>query len=271
MTIWDSKESNIMEKGTYTYNFVWTLPENLPLSYEGTADREWIIPNDSLIPKYVGNDRYFIKYSATAVLTYEYPNESLEQYLHQEKFFNVLETVKPSHLNVPPLIINESKTFLFGQDMPLKLNIVVDNGGIIFKGEKLKLNLNVNNSSKRTVEGIRFTFSSITVLKSDNPEETFVREDPILKSMISGIQISPNTSFQKEISLDIPTSCASILSGKIISRRYELLCELIVQMGINLTAKAGITVLEKYEENISNNEEEEDDVFTIDDEYIDEL
>lgn len=276
IVIWEPKESDIIQKGTYTYDFVWRLPENLPLSYEGATDSEWVIPNDSIIPKFIGNDRFFIKYSATAVLTYEFPNESPEEFLHHEKFFTVLEAVKPEHLNAPPLNINESKTFLFGQDMPLKLNLVIDNGGIVFKGEKLPVKVNVNNSSKRTVEAIRFTLTSITILKSENAEETFVREDPVLKSMISGIQILPNSSFQKEVNLDIPTSCGSILSGKVVSRKYELTCELIVQMGINLLAKAEITVLERYKIDnelkiIYNEEEEEDDVFTIDDEYIDEL
>lgn len=186
--------SQTLTPGTYTYHLKWKLPHNIPLSFEDESSAKWMESEGAMVPKMLTKGHTFIRYHATATLLISHPQKvkpptisspasmdapSTPAYIIQEvpkkitarKAFKVLEDIPLAALSTqPPLYASSEKTFLFGSpDMPLRLSITLEHGGIAFIGSTFFATIGIDNKSNRTVDSVRIGIDCITTFRVAPP------------------------------------------------------------------------------------------------------
>lgn len=264
-------EPKLLQPGTYKYDFSWKLPDDLPPSFLDQLDHTWVDSKDSIVPTYMGKERSSIVYFVTAEL--DVRDNDKQEIISSSCYFNIIYKIEEPHRNPKPIILNESKTFLFGNNMPLTATLTLPSGKMIFKGQKLPLNLDICNTSNRTVESVKIDLEVITSLSSADKKESVVKRDIVLSTFFPSITVSPNKKINTDVTLNIPDNMPVTVFGKLISKRFELSCELNVQMATNLIMKTDMTVLTWYDELQRLEEENPSAAFSIDtddeDQFID--
>eukprot|EP01120_Amphizonella_sp_Union-15-10_P010104 TRINITY_DN3999_c0_g1_i1.p1 TRINITY_DN3999_c0_g1~~TRINITY_DN3999_c0_g1_i1.p1 ORF type:complete len:391 (-),score=58.50 TRINITY_DN3999_c0_g1_i1:58-1230(-) len=239
------EEPKIIVPGTYTYKFSWDLPTNLPSNYEERdADKFYVMASNSLIPKTFGKNKSYIRYVATAfvdIIPDEREKESSKPKLEYTSYFRVIEMFDPKIIIQPPRVVQGTKSFLMGGD-PLKAKISVANAGVLFSGQRIALNLSVDNKSSRDINSVLLHLEEHTSFTVES--ECLSRKNVVIHAQIPESKIPANSVFNRDLMMDTPRQLpCSILSGKFIKRQYELIVELVASMGTNLQLRSPLVLL----------------------------
>lgn len=252
-------EPRIFQPGTYKYDISSKLPEDLIPSFSDQLDNSWVASNDSIVPTYMGKERSSILYRLLVSL--DMGDEGIVQTQYP---FSTIAKIEPQFRNPMTKVITDQKSFLFGNNSPLTATITLSNGNIIWRGQKCPINLDICNLSSRTVENVRFIVDVITTLATDDNKESIVKRETVLSTLFSNLSVSPNKKIHTDLTLNIPDSIPLSVNGKLIKKRYEVSCELVVQMATNLVLKYDATVLSWYPEETSISEGKDSSLFSID-------
>jgi hypothetical protein len=254
LVIEEHEEPVELQKGTYAYNVVWKLPNNIPGNFEEKLIANGLlnnvfIPEKGIMPKSLGEDKSHIRYFANTYV--EIVNEKegdgqppiirLERITH----FKVIEQFDPEDLSKPPVEIDniEKPIFLFGSTIRVRVRIA--NGGVLFTGQKLFLHILVENKSSRKVGQITITlFQTVKFSVLDGEPQELIRREPVLNAIVENSALGPQGVFDREISIPIPPMIPGSLRAEFISRKYEISVDVDMPLVSTITVKNPITLLE---------------------------
>jgi len=124
----------------------------------------------------------------------------------------------------------------------------VANGGVLFSGQNLYVNVSAKNKSLRNVDLISFILVEYLTFIAPNPEgevQTFERRREVLHAEVADSQIPAGATFNQDLMFVIPVGTPpTIIKGNHIKRRFEMLCELEVSFGTNPQVNVPIRVLD---------------------------
>jgi len=231
--------------GTYTYNFSWNLPDGLPGSYEerDLQDSRHMTAG-SWIPRILDGNPSYIRYSAIANIEL-IPGEKseLKQLASKQSFFRVIESFDPKIVIQPPHTVKGSKRFLMaGAAMEARLSIA--NGGVLFPGQRVAMKLHIDNKSKRQVDTINIKVDEHVIFAAQG--QTFPRKATVISAEVHEEMalVKGGTTFDKDLMIDTPSELpTTILGGKHIVRRFELVVQLVTRFGTSLTLQAPLHIL----------------------------
>eukprot|EP01130_Rhizamoeba_saxonica_P018271 TRINITY_DN9085_c0_g1_i2.p1 TRINITY_DN9085_c0_g1~~TRINITY_DN9085_c0_g1_i2.p1 ORF type:complete len:285 (-),score=46.48 TRINITY_DN9085_c0_g1_i2:271-1125(-) len=201
-----------LEKGTHTFSFSIDLPPNLPGYYEETeSESELYLDTSNFSIRSFGQDKSWIRYSAQVVA-----NIRDEKPLIQTKYFPVVEAFDIEILTSPPLVKQNSDSF-FLSGGPISLSASIANGGVMFCGQKLYVNILVNNTSNRTIDALFVHVDQQTIYrgKSDDGMTSTTHNKTVAASEISNSKIRAQQMYDKDLVLEIT-------SGLLPSIRYRV-------------------------------------------------
>lgn len=279
--------------GTYTYHLRWKTPLGVPLSFEDNQSAAWVASEGAVVPKMVSKGKSFIRYSGTASLTIcktiqveakpepDLPSniylKEVSRSIEARDYFKLLEDVPLAALaNQPPLQATQEKTFLFGGDNPLRLSVMLENGGLVFAGRSLTAIISVDNRSTRQIETVRVGVDCITTFRVGAPKTAPVlaglagsqvqavhpdvtskagegdwidnvsRRENILNTGLTELSnIEGGQQKASKIAVTLPSYWpGSIVTSVHIERRYEFYAECVVSMGTNLVTRCPVRLLE---------------------------
>lgn len=279
--------------GTYTYHLRWKTPLGVPLSFEDTQNSAWVASEGAVVPKMLSKGKSYIRYSGVASLIVcktiqveAKPDANLPSNIYLKEvsktieardYFKMLEDVPVAALaNQPPLQSTQEKTFLFGGDIPLRLSVVLDNGGLVFAGRSLTAVVSVDNRSTRQVESVRIGVDCVTTFRVGAPKTAPVvaglagsqvqtlhpdvaskvgegewidnvsrRENILNTGLVELSNIEGGQQKASKIAVTLPSYWpGSIVTSVHIERRYEFYAECVVSMGTNLVTRCPVRLLE---------------------------
>lgn len=285
--------SQTLVPGTYTYHLRWKAPLGVPLSFEDTQSASMVGSEGAVVPKMLREGKSYIRYFGLVSLSIcktiqveAKPDITLPSNIYLKEvtktiesrdYFKLLEDVPVGALsNQPPLQATQEKTFLFGGDNPLRLSIVLDNGGLVFAGRSLTAVISVDNRSTRPVEQVRIGIECITTLRVAAPKSAPVsaglagsqvqalhpdaaaqtaenewidnvsrREIVLSTGLVELSNIEGGQQKASKIAVTVPSYWpGSIVTSVHIERRYEFFAECVVSMGTNLITRSPIRLLE---------------------------
>lgn len=311
--------------GTYTYHLRWKAPLGLPLSFEDSTSATWMGSEGAVVPKMLSKGHSYIRYHALVSLVVcksiqvqTKPSDTLpassywkevSKTIDARGYFKMLEDVPVGALTAqPPLQSTQEKTFLFGGDAPLRLSVVVENGGLAFVGKSFNAVISVDNKSSRAVELVRIGIDCFTTFRVAAPKtapvqaglagsqvqhlhpdatvqvaegqwiDNVTRRENILNTGLNELSnIAGGSLKASRISITVPSYWpGSIVTSVHIERRYEFFAECVVSMGTNLITRCPIRLLEWCDffnqvlPDIAPSQQERDlEEFDIDDDDID--
>eukprot|EP01130_Rhizamoeba_saxonica_P004565 TRINITY_DN1864_c0_g1_i2.p1 TRINITY_DN1864_c0_g1~~TRINITY_DN1864_c0_g1_i2.p1 ORF type:complete len:396 (+),score=69.61 TRINITY_DN1864_c0_g1_i2:26-1189(+) len=254
LVLWSDDESGILQPGTYTHPFSYVLPDRLPGSYEEfeTQDTKveslpggFIISENSLYPRSFGDERSRVRYTAVAKITVpaspdidEGTEESI--LLEVSRNLQITENFDPEILHGPPIVKSKSQSFFLAGN-PLSMTVSVSRGGVIFCGESLNLNILLNNTSKRKVDGLFFKIvRHVTCTgKWNNKDRDLHRKDIVVSSHIPDSHVFPGDNYSEDVRLDIGSYLPpTIRNGQLVQRHYEI----VISAEMPLSGKVEITI-----------------------------
>lgn len=278
--------------GTYTYHLRWKSPLGVPLSFEDNQSAAWVASEGAVVPKMVSKGKSYIRYSGLASLTIcktiqveAKPDQHLPSNIYLKEvsrsieardYFKLLEDVPLAALaSQPPLQATQEKTFLFGGDNPLRLSVMLENGGLVFAGRSLTAIISVDNRSTRQIETVRVGVDCITTFRVGAPKTAPVlaglagsqvqalhpdaaktgegewidnvsRRENILNTGLTELSnIEGGQQKASKIAVTLPSYWpGSIVTSVHIERRYEFFAECVVSMGTNLVTRCPVRLLE---------------------------
>jgi hypothetical protein len=248
-------DKDIFEVGTYTFPFSWPLPKDCPANYEElefrTGDALPLVYSSSGMPRQFGEVPSYIRYYSTAFVDFSFPNDEKQEpqklRMVRENGFKVVEAFDPKIIIQPPLVKKGTFEFLLGIH-PLEFTLSVANGGVLFSGQNLYVNVNANNKSTRTIDNITFILIEHLTFSATNPEgevQTFERRRDALHAEVADSQIVGGATYQQDLMFSIPpTTPPTLQNAKSIKRSYELICLLNVSFGTNVQINVPIQILE---------------------------
>jgi len=131
---------------------------------------------------------------------------------------------------------------------PLEIQVSVANGGVLFSGQNLYVNVTANNKSTRSVDFITFIlveYLIFTARNQEGEEQTFERRREVLHAEVAESQISAGGQFNQDLMFVVPLGTPpTILVASHIKRRFELECELEVSFGTNPQVTLPIRILD---------------------------
>jgi len=250
-TVW-SEEKEIFDVGTHTYHFSWKLPDCSANFEEPINNTGEVIPflfSTSGMPRSLGEIPSYIRYYATAYADFTIKgNNDQPSHLRmvRESGFKVAESFDPKIIIQPPTIKKEAINFWLGGS-PLDISVSVANGGVLFAGQNLYVNVNALNKSSRNVDSITFILVEYLTFIAPDPngaEQTFDRKREILHAEVADSQIPAGGQFHQDLMFMIPLGTPpTIIKATHIKRKFELLCQL-VSFGSNPQISIPIRILD---------------------------
>jgi len=245
----------VYKQGTYTFPFAWNLPADSPANFEetnfNTGDVIPLVLSKSGMPRSFVEIPSYIRYYATAYVDFSFPSEEGQEpqklRMIRENGFKVAESFDPKIIIQPP--INKKVTFEFWLGGgPLEMQVSVANGGVLFSGQNLYVNVTAKNTSSRSVDFITFILVEYLILTAPNPEgveQTFERRREVLHAEVADSQIPSGGQFNQDLMFVVPAGTPpTILKAAHIKRRFEILCELEVSFGTNPQLQLPIRILD---------------------------
>jgi len=257
-TVWPKdgeEQAEPLAPGTYTYPFSWQLPLNSPANFEETAfHTRDVIPlvfSASGMPRSFGEVPSSIRYTSTAFVDFSFlpqgDKEPPKLRMVRENSFRVVEAFDPKIIIQPPIVKKSSFQFWLGGN-PLDLCLSIANGGVLFSGQNLYVNLSATNKSSRTVDSITFILVEYLTLTAPNPEgqaQSFERRREVLHADVADSQISAGGQYQQDLMFAVPQGTPpTILTSKCIKRTFELVCQVTVSFGSSSQINVPIQILD---------------------------
>jgi hypothetical protein len=251
-------DGGVLEVGVYHYNFSYDLPTKIPLNYEETnvlgapVTEQTILPDNSILPiSFEGDARSYIRYLAKAfveiVPILEDDKEGEPVRIERTSPFKVVEQFDPEILVQPAKIVQAEKSFLLGGN-PVRAELSVANGGVLFIGQKLFVHVKVNNQSTRSVNGLFLRLQQFITMKAhnkENEEQTIYRKEVMIKATVENSNIPPGQSYNQDLMLEIPTHIpGTIRHGSYIGRHYEINLDVELFLAGSLTLTVPVLLLE---------------------------
>eukprot|EP01130_Rhizamoeba_saxonica_P004564 TRINITY_DN1864_c0_g1_i1.p1 TRINITY_DN1864_c0_g1~~TRINITY_DN1864_c0_g1_i1.p1 ORF type:complete len:186 (+),score=34.31 TRINITY_DN1864_c0_g1_i1:685-1242(+) len=121
------------------------------------------------------------------------------------------------------------------------MTVSVSRGGVIFCGESLNLNILLNNTSKRKVDGLFFKIvRHVTCTgKWNNKDRDLHRKDIVVSSHIPDSHVFPGDNYSEDVRLDIGSYLPpTIRNGQLVQRHYEI----VISAEMPLSGKVEITI-----------------------------
>jgi len=245
----------VYKQGTYTFPFAWNLPVESPANFEetnfNTGDVVPLVFSKSGMPRSFGEIPSYIRYYATAYVDFSFPTEEGQEpqklRMIRENGFKVAEAFDPKIIIQPPIVKKETVEFWLGGG-PLEMQASVANGGVLFSGQNLYVNVTVKNLSTRSVDFITFILVEYLILNAPNPEgmeQTFERRREVLHAEVADSQIPAGGQFNQDLMFVVPAGTPpTILKASHLRRRFEILCELEVSFGTNPQLHLPIRILD---------------------------
>jgi len=256
------EEEKVMNPGTFTYKFCWPLPDDLPGNYEERdADRPYVMAANSFIPRTFGKNKSYIRYLATAFVdSMQDQHEQIDNNntnnktkegnetqtirrprLEYSSYFRVVENFDPKIIVQPPKVVEGVKTFFMGGEAT-KIKVSVANGGVLFCGQRIAMNVDIQNKSNRDINGILLQLEETTALTAQN--ENFTRKESVIHAEVPDSKVPAGQRFNRDLMMDTPRQFPpTIRRGKHISRTFELVVELAASMGTNFQLRCQILLL----------------------------
>jgi len=256
--VWPKPDEHekIFDIGTYTFPFGWDLPVNCSSNFEEMDfNTGAVIPfvfSTSMMPRSFGDVPSYIRYYASAYVDFtfltEEDHDTQKLRMLRENGFKVAEAFDPKIIIQPPLIKKETIEFWLGGG-PLEMSISVANGGVLFSGQNLYVNVTVFNKSSRNIDFIIFTVLEYLTFTAPDPEgqvQTFDRKREVLHAEVAESQIpSSGGQFNQDLMFALPVGTPpSILKAEHIKRKFELCCELEVPFGTNPVISVPLHILD---------------------------
>lgn len=236
------------KKGTYTFPFSWNLPSAIPGSFvdeegnlPGLLPSSWALPKGGVLPKSLFGEKSYISYFGTAFLESGHHGNKLQS----SCVLKVLQKYDPHLLNLKPIEKHGEKTNLinFKNSMPLKMNVILPNGGIGVAGYKFPIHVTVVNGTSYVIRCIKISFRQNIVLSA--PGSTFQRQKIVFEGEVPNSTIDKQGHYVKDLLIDVPSSIPqSIFLGTLIQRTYEVIVELVVSLSTNLSISADVKIFE---------------------------
>jgi len=254
--VFEEEEEVLFEPGTYAYNFATPLPQNIPLNFEeankfGGTFGNVFLPDDEYMPKSLDSEGSYIRYTALAfadVVGEDQEGNKVLLKLSKSSNFKVVEQFEPELLSLPPIekeIIE--KPFVFIGD-PIRVKAIIANGGNLFAGQKLYININIDNRSNKGVDRIAMYLYQIVTYTAPDQEGTMQhmkRRVPSLNAFLEQSQVGSKSTFDRDVVLPIPHNIpGSIRFGEHVHRFYELQIDVEMVPVVTLSIKVPITILE---------------------------
>jgi len=250
-TVW-AEEKDQFDVGTHTFNYSWKLPDcsaNFEEPIDNSGDVIPFLFSTSGMPRTLGDIPSYIRYYATAYADFTLKtDEPTHLRMLRENGFKVAEAFDPKIIVQPPIIKKDSISFWLGGS-PLEISISVANGGVLFAGQNLYLNVNAQNKSLRNVDSITFILVEYLTFSAPNSvgqDQSFDRKREILHAEVADSQIPSGGHFHQDLMFTIPHGTPpTILKATHIKRQFELFCQLGVSfVGSNPQVSVPIRILD---------------------------
>jgi len=262
VVVFEEEDGMMFEPGSFAYNFATPLPQNIPLNYEesnkfggrfGNMFFNDVLenPDDDILPKSLGPEGSFIRYTAMAyadLVGEDHEGNKVEMKLSKICNIKVVEQFDPELLSLPPIEqeIIEKPFIVFGD--PVKFKATIANGGNLFAGQNLYVNVNIDNQSNKAVDKIAINLIQIityTAPDSEGTMQSMKRRVPSLNAILEQGVVNSKGTLDRDVVLPIPSNLpGSIRCGEHIHRSYELQIDVEMVPILTLTIKAPITILE---------------------------
>jgi len=251
-------EEKALDVGVYNFKFSYDLPAKpFPLNYEeenvgATAFSDsFIFTENNFLPISFGNERSYIRYLAKGfVEVIPEPVEGKETVnIKFEKVapIKIVELFDVESLIQAPKVIQMEKSFLLG-GVPIKCELSVANGGVLFVGQKLYLHVNIKNQSKRNINGLFLRIEQYISLKGRNiqqEEKIIDRKETSVNALVENSAINGGQNYSQDLVLEIPSHVPGTIShSQFISRKYELNLDVDLAITGSMTLSVPIILLE---------------------------
>jgi hypothetical protein len=251
-------EDKVLDVGVYNFKFSFELPTKpYPLNYEEenvgatTFSDSFIFTENNFLPITFGNERSYIRYLAKAfVEVIPEPVEGKETVnVKFEKVapIKIVEQFDVESLIQPPKIVQMEKSFLFGGN-PIKCELYVANGGVLFVGQKLFIHVNIKNQSSRNINGLFLRIEQYISLKGRNiqqEEKIIDRKETSVNALVENSAITGGQTYSQDLVLEIPSHVPGTIShSQFLSRRYELNLDIGLSITGSMTLSVPLTLLE---------------------------
>jgi len=165
----------------------------------------------------------------------------------RENTFKVAESFDPSILIQNPISKKEIFEFWLGGG-PLEVTLSVANGGVLFAGQNLYVNLTILNKSTRSADGITFIVSEKLTLLAPNyakQEQVFDRTRELIHAEVADSTVPPGGQFNQDLMFMIPPATPpTITKATHIKRIFDLTCVLQISFGSNPQLTVPIRILD---------------------------
>jgi hypothetical protein len=254
-------DEKVLDVGVYNFKFSFELPKKpFPLNYEEqnvgatTFSDNFIFTENNFLPVTFGNEKSYIRYLAKAfveVLSDKEPKEGENKPLpvRFEKVapLKIVELFDVQSLIQPPKLVQMEKTFLFG-GAPIKCELYVANGGVLFVGQKLYLHVNIKNLGTRNINGLFLRIEQYIRLKARNTqqeEKTLDRRETAVNALVENSSINGGSTYSQDLVLEIPPHVPGTVShSENITRKYELNLDVDLAITGSMTLTVPLTLLE---------------------------
>jgi len=255
--ILNEEEGRVLTEGTYTYNFQWELPQDCPANFEEPSSNTSndVIPfvfSSSGMPRSLGEIPSYIRYHSTAYVNFSFIGntegpESPKLRMLRDNTFKVAEAFDPSILIQNPVTKKELSEFWLGGD-PLEFTLSVANGGVLFAGQNIYVNLSILNKSTRSVDGITFIVSEKLTFMAPNltkQDQIFDRTRELLHAEVADSAVPSGGQFNQDLMFMIPPATpATITKATHIKRTFDLACVLQISFGTNPQITVPLRILD---------------------------
>lgn len=214
--IFSKDRYEILQPGTYEYDFSYTLPFDLPGDFEYRSSR--------------------IAYEIKA-----YVDIPLKVDISATQKLTIYEPYNPEE--IASLSGEKSKRLLFDPGNPIEMSATIDRN-MCFPGEEVHGELAVTNNSSKTIEAIKVTLKRIVKLKAHGSSLTATDKSQLLEVEQPAIQFGLPTTL--DLTFQIPGDLyCSVTTTRLVRVYYELLIDLDLPWAKDARLKFPITILEE--------------------------
>ena len=207
----------VIQPGTYEYEFSYTLPKNIPGDFESGGNSKIAYE----LTVYVDIPLKFDLEETKKLTVYESHDESLAQ----------------------PVSGENSKTFMLDSSGPLEMKVRTDTN-MYFPGDRGQGIVEIVNKSSKDIDAIIVSIGRVMELKTDYRENSFTRDIEVNKMDKPHIPKGRPTTFKFDFEIPEDLYC-TVTSGQIVKVHYELVVNLDVPWAIDLETRLPIILLEK--------------------------
>ncbi len=215
--IFSKDQYEILQPGTYEYEFAYQLSPNLPGDFEsGGASK--------------------IAYEITA-----YIDMPLKLDISTTNKLTIYETYDRGENK--PISANNNKTFLLAADNPLDMSVAIDRN-MAFPGEKVYGAIEVTNRSKKNINAITVSLNQIVELKAGRASTTHTSPTQLVKFENPSIPWGEPVKYDLDLTLPDDLYC-TIETSQLVHVHYEFDFNLDVPWARDLNVKIPLTILEE--------------------------